>query len=152
RVVLQGIYLLRKDRLARPAEDQRERSAPRTVPLGFAGEVGGFRQHQLDRIVRFDAELLPQPFPEISDPQLVEHLSHGRTTTGRPSMKLTRKQFLGTIATGLVGTALPGVLKGASAKKSPSSADFQGLVGNSFQFRSAKGNSSQLVLHQFENK
>jgi len=67
-------------------------------------------------------------------------------------MKLTRKQFLGTIATGLVGTALPGVLKGASAKKSPSSADFQGLVGNSFQFRSAKGNSSQLVLHQFENK
>jgi hypothetical protein len=67
-------------------------------------------------------------------------------------MKLTRKQFLNSMATGLAATALPSRLLKAVSRPLPPTASLESQVGTSFQLRSATGVVSQVVLNRFENK
>jgi hypothetical protein len=71
-------------------------------------------------------------------------------------MKLTRKQFLGSVVTGLVGSAFsPGILKAAGLRRTPAPPavpGFESQVGTSFQIRDAGRDVTQLVLNRFESK
>jgi hypothetical protein len=71
-------------------------------------------------------------------------------------MKFTRKQFLGSVVTGLVGSAFsPGILKAAGPRRTPAPPvvpGFESQVGTSFQIREAGRDVTQLVLNRFESK
>jgi hypothetical protein len=71
-------------------------------------------------------------------------------------MKLTRKQFLGRLTTGLVGTALgSSILKAAGLRRTPAPPvppGFESQVGTSFQIRDAGRDVTQLLLNRFESK
>jgi hypothetical protein len=68
-------------------------------------------------------------------------------------MKLTRKQFLSRVTTGLVGTALgSSILKATVPKRPLAAAGFENQVGTSFQIRADGRDLTKLILNRFENK
>jgi hypothetical protein len=67
-------------------------------------------------------------------------------------VKLTRQQFLTSVATSLAAAALPSRVLKAISRPQPPSTNFQGQVGTAFQLRSATGAVSQIVLNRFDNK
>jgi hypothetical protein len=70
-------------------------------------------------------------------------------------MKITRKQFLSRVTTGLVGTALgSSILNAAGPRRTPAPPvpGFESQVGTLFQIRDAGRDVTQLLLNRFESK